>query len=316
MKAQTQNLLDSAPAMMLGIAMARATPRRFGYWLAARIARFMARRRNTLFCTIRANLAHVLREGTSVQELDAAAERVIYHAGRGYYDTFRTGVDDYVAGRAPIRYDPAEWERTLEVLRSRPGSPGDRGTVLVGPHVGNFDLAAQWIAAQGLEIQALSLAEPTTGNRMQNWLRRRRGMIVTPIGVSALRLAVSRLRKGGVVLTGVDRPVSPDDEPVPFFGAPARLPDGHVRLALQTDARVLAASCTLDSDGCWMLRVPPPIEMERTGHREEDVRRNVRRVLAVIEGLILRAPDQWLMFVPVWEDPAPGCPPQDGTAAG
>lgn len=299
---KVEGVLGSAPAMMAGIAIARATPKRFGYWLAARVARSMARRRNNLFCTLRTNLSHVLPTDIDADELDAMAERVIYHAGVSYYDMFRAGVDDYVAGRAPIRYDPVEWERTLEVLTD------GRGTVLVGPHVGNFDLAAQWIAAQGIEIQALSLADPTAGNRMQNWLRRRRGMIVTPISVTALRSAVARLRKGGVVLTGVDRPISPNDEPVLFFDAPARLPDGHVRLALQTNARVLAASCVLEPDGCWVLHVPPPIEMERTGNREKDVRRNVRRVLEVIEYLIRLAPDQWEMYEPVWEYPARGCP--------
>ena len=281
--------------MMLGIGIARATPKRFGYWLASRVARYVARRRNPLFCTIRANLSRILPEGTPADTLDATAERVIANAGHAYIDMFRTGVDDYVAGRAPIRYDVAEWERVLEVLRE------GRGTVLVGPHLGNFDLAAQWIAAQGIEIQALSLAEPTMGNRAQNWLRRRRGMLVTPIDVPALRLAMARLRKGGVVLTGVDRPVSDEDELVPFFGAPARLPDGHVRLALQTNARIVVACCILDRDGCWTLHIAPPIEMERTGDREGDRRRNVRRVLAVVEEMIRMAPDQWLMFVPVWD---------------
>ena len=304
---QSPNSVSGALGTMLGIALARVAPRRFGYWLAARIAQFMAWRRNTLFCTIRTNLAHILPVGTDPQELDAAAERVIYYAGRSYYDVFRAGVDDYVSGRAPFRYDPMEWELALNVLRS------GRGTVLVGPHVGNFDLAAQWIRAQGIEMQALSLSEPSTGNRMQNWLRRKRGIVVTPIGVSALRLAVARLRNGGVVLTGVDRPVSLDDEPVSLFGAPARLPDGHVRLAMQADVPVLVASCTLESDGCWMLHVAPPLEMERTGDREGDIRRNVRRVLVVVEDLIRMAPDQWLMFVPVWDEPARRCPPEQGT---
>ena len=299
---KAQKVFGSATGMMLGIAIARMTPKRFGYWLAARIAQLMAWRRNELFCTLRTNLAHVLPDDIDAQALDAAAERVIYHAGVSYYDLFRVGVDDHIAGRAPIRYDPVEWERTIAALTD------GRGTVLVGPHVGNFDLAAQWIAAQGIEIQALSLADPTTGNRAQNWLRRRRGMIVTPISVTALRMAMERLRKGGVVLTGVDRPVSPHDEPVLFFDAPARLPDGHVRLALQTDAWVVAASCVLEPDGCWVLHMAPPLEMERTGKRDADIRHNVRRVLKVIEALIRLAPDQWMMFEPVWEYPARNCP--------
>jgi lauroyl/myristoyl acyltransferase len=78
------------------------------------------------------------------------------------------------------------------------------------------------------------------------------------------------------------------------------MPDGHVRLALQTNARVLIACCHQDEAGEYTLRVEPPMEMERTGDRERDVAHNVRRVLAVIEDMILEAPEQWLMFLPVW----------------
>jgi len=288
--------LDGASETKPSPAVACATPR-LGSWLATGFARYMAWRRSTLYRTVRSNLAHVLGAGASAQELDTAAERAIYHAGRSYYDLLRIGLQECADGRAPIRHDPAEWERTLAVLR------GGRGTVLVGPHVGSFDLGGQWIAAQGVEMQTLSLAEPSIANQVQNWLRRRRGMIVTPVGLPALRAAMQRLRRGGVVVTGVDRPVSPDDGPVPFFDAPARLPDGHVRLALQTDAQVVAASCILQPDGCWMLHLAPPIEMERSGDREADVRHNMRRVLAIVEELIRMAPDQWLMFVPVWAEP-------------
>jgi len=42
--------------------------------------------------------------------------------------------------------------------------------------------------------------------------------------------------------------------------------------------------------------------METTGDRAQDVRHNVRRVLAIIEEMIRQAPDQWLMFVPVWPE--------------
>jgi lauroyl/myristoyl acyltransferase len=42
--------------------------------------------------------------------------------------------------------------------------------------------------------------------------------------------------------------------------------------------------------------------MERTYDRALDVRHNTRRVLAIIEEMIRLAPDQWLMFVPVWPE--------------
>jgi KDO2-lipid IV(A) lauroyltransferase len=185
---------------------------------------------------------------------------------------------------------------------------GPRGVVVVGPHMSNFDLAGQWFAAQGLDIQVLSLAEPDAGTRMINRLRRKLGMQVTPIDLDTLRESLQRLRGGGIVMTGVDRPVSLDDEPIPFLGAPARLPTGHVRLALQADARVVVACCREAEDGVYEIEIAPPLEMEHVGRRADDVRHNTRRILAIIEDLILRAPEQWLMLVPVWR-------PEDEAAA-
>jgi KDO2-lipid IV(A) lauroyltransferase len=299
---KAQDILGSPPFVMLGMAISRTLPPRPVYWLAGRIARYMAWRRNTMFSIVRENLAH-LEPDLDDAGLDAMAEQAIYHAGCTYFDMFRLTMDDYRRGRAQVRINPDEWALARDALM------GERGTIIVGPHLSNFDLAAQWFAAQGLEIQALSLAEPDMGTRVLNRLRQHRGVTMTPVAMNALRLAVARLRRGGVVMTGVDRPVSSRDEPIPFFGAPARLPTGYARLALQTNSCIVVACCVQDADGCYAIHIAPPLEMERTGRgRDEDERHNALRVLSVIERMIRMAPSQWLMFVPVWR-------PEDAEAA-
>ncbi|HHX66085.1 MAG TPA: hypothetical protein GX702_14500 [Chloroflexi bacterium] len=291
---KAQDILGSPPFVFLGIAISRTLPPRTVYWLAKRIARSMARRRNQMFSTVRHNLAHVVPDADDA-ELDRMAENAIYHAGRTYFDMFRLTMDDYRAGRAQVCLDAEAWEAARNELL------GPRGTIIVGPHMSNFDLASQWFAAQGVEIQALSLAEPDMGTRVVNRLRSHRGITMTPVNLNALRLAMTRLKRGGVVMTGVDRPVSEKDRPLPFFGRPARLPTGHVRLALQTDSRLLVACCVQAPDGCYNIHIAPPLEMERTGKgREVDERHNALRVLAILEDMIRMAPSQWLMFVPVW----------------
>lgn len=292
---KAQDILGSPPFIMLAVAIARAMPARFAYWLSRTIARGMARRRNHMFSTMRANLAHVVSQA-SAHELDAMAEAALSHAGCTYFDMFHLSLEDYLQGRVALRIDPDEWATVEKTLQD------ERGTVLVGPHMSNFDLAAQWIAGQGYEMQALSLADPNGGTRVVNTLRRNRGIIMTPIDMPSLRLAVKRLREGGVILTGVDRSVSEKDEPIHFFDAPARLPTGHVRLALQTHSRVVVACCVQDPDGCYAVKLAPPLEMETTGDRAYDLLHNTRRVLAIIEDMIRLAPEQWLMFVPVWRD--------------
>ncbi len=284
---KVERVLGSAPLILLGVMAARTMPRRFGYWLSRRVARFMARRRTELFRIVRANHAHVLGPAASLAELDATAEKAIYHAGCTYFDMLHTTLKDYRRGRVSLRVDPEEWAIGRQALT------GGRGTILVGPHMSNFDMAMQWFEAQGIKMQVLGLADPNLGTQVVNWLRGRRGVAVTPINMASLRQALSMLRGGGVVTTGVDRPVSKEDEPILFFDAPARLPTGHVRLALQTGARIVVACCLQDADNHYVIRVMPPLEMEASGHRRDDIRHNARRVLAVLEELIRQAPEQW-----------------------
>ena len=293
---KVQRILGSPAFIMLGVAIARTMPARFAYWLARKVARGMARRRAPLFLTVRANLSRVVGPEVDEGGLRAMVENAIYHAGCTYYDMFRRSQRDYQQGRVTVRVDPDEWASVEAALRD------GRGTLLVGPHMSNFDLAAQWIAAQGIEMYGLSLAGPDLGTRVVNALRRRRGFMVTPIDFQSLRMAVTHLREGGIVITGVDRPVSEIQEPILFFDAPARLPMGHIRLALHTDSRVVVACCVQDPDGCYAVRLAPPIEMETTGYRAHDIRHNARRVLDVIEGMIREVPEQWLMFMPVWSE--------------
>ncbi len=300
---KTQDILGSPPFIALGIAIARLNPPRLSYWLAKRIAHRLARRRVALFRTLRNNIAQVVGPETNAATLDGLAEEAIYHAGCTYVDMFRVTAADYRRGKVTLRYDADQWALIKKALLD-----DAEGTIVVGPPLSNFDLAAQWFVYQGVEMQALSLANPDRGDRVINWLRQHRGIIVTPINTQSLRLAVERLKRGGVVLTGVDRPISPDDALLPFFGRLAPLPTGHVRLALKTKSRIVVAGCVQEPDGAYAVRLAGPIEMERIGDREQDVRHNALRVLAHIEAMIREAPAQWLMFVPVWPNTASSLP--------
>ncbi len=275
--------------------IARTTPRRFGYWLVRRGAHWMRRRRLEIFRMLRENLAYVV-PGADDAALDDLAEAAICEAGYSYFDMFHFRPEDLHA-RGIVEYDPDEWEAARRILAD------ERGTVVVGPHLSSFDLTAQWFVTQGFTMHALSLANPDPGDQVMNTVRRQRGIIVTPIAVNSLREALRRLRQGGIVVTGADRPASYDDELTPFFGVPAPLPRGAIRLALQTDSRVLVAYCVRQPTGRYRLHLPPSLEMEHSGDRREDVERNMRRVIPLIEEAIRSAPAQWGMLVPVWRRP-------------
>ena len=79
-------------------------------------------------------------------------------------------------------------------------------------------------------------------------LRSRGALSDTPIDAGSLRMAIKRLREGGLVLTGAEWPNVPwESEPLPFFGKPAHLPTGHIRLAMSGNARLLPVACRWDA---------------------------------------------------------------------
>jgi KDO2-lipid IV(A) lauroyltransferase len=197
---------------------------------------------------------------------------------------------------------PEQARALVQSLWNRAG-----GSIFVFPHLGNFDIAAQALGIYLPEPQVLTLPDPPPGFELTNKMRQRTGVEITPLSATALRQAIQRLRRGGLVSLAGDRPVSDLDQPVPFFGRPARVPSGHIRLALKTDALVLVGCCFLSPDtGKYTVHLEPPLEMLRTGNREEEMQLNMRRVLDVMEDVIRRWVSQWQMFVPVWpESPEP-----------
>ena len=117
----------------------------------------------------------------------------------------------------------------------------------------------------------------------------------------SLRDAMKRLRAGEVVVTGPDYPVDENGPPVTFFGAASRLPAGYIRIPLRTGSPVMTV-VVRDRDGVYSVESNPPMELVRTGDRDQDMTVNLRRVLDEVEAFIREKPEEWMMFEPVWKD--------------
>jgi KDO2-lipid IV(A) lauroyltransferase len=281
----------------------RHLPIGMGHRLAWWASGLVCRLRPAAYKIVEANLGQVLRSSGNPENLDRLVRNVFYSSVRGYYDLFRALRMPHEELMALI--DIPEEARVLAASILNKGT----GSVLVFPHLGNFDLGGQAVASLIPGMQLLTLPNPPPGFQLANEFRARTGVKVTPLSPSALRQAIDLLRKGGVVSVAGDRPVSDLDEPVQFFGRPARVPSGHVRLALKTGALLVVACCVLSpATQRYAVQIEPSLEMIRTGDRDEDVRLNMRRVLDLLEGVIRRWLGQWQMFVPVWPERPMGAP--------
>jgi lauroyl/myristoyl acyltransferase len=148
----------------------------------------------------------------------------------------------------------------------------------------------------------LTLPELRGGYRAHFEMRKRSGMEVFPTSTASMRQAVRYLQSGGVVATGVDRPMpSPRRRPA-FFGRPSCLPTFYVRLALQAQVPVAILAPLRASDGRYHVRIGASIEMLPDPDTEAEILRNTERVLRVVEDLIQTDPTQWAMTLPVWPE--------------
>ena len=180
-----------------------------------------------------------------------------------------------------------------------------KGLFILACHMSNFDLGGIALAqATPVPLQVLSLADPPPDVEVFNHLREQCHVMMTPISPQALRDAMARLRAGGAVVTGPDYPMDEDGPPVTFFGAPANLPTGYVRIPLRTGSLVMTVAVCY-RDGAYRVEANPPLTLRHTGDRGRDVMENLHRILAEVEAFIRERPEEWMMFKPVWKDDMP-----------
>ncbi len=255
-----------------------------------------------LFRAARAN-QWVVHGGELVgEELERAAWSVMRHAVHSILDL------NYIVHRPETLARLLPLTARVQALIDR-SQEGREGLMIVLPHVSNFDLALMATAQRGLQAQLLTLATPTIIQKIQNRQRAHSGLAVTPISPAVVEHGVEYMRHGGVLITAVDRPVPGKGRTLDFFGHPAPLPVGHVRMAMAAEVPVVVMAISMLLDGTYRLRVSEPIPMVSCPDRVEAVRQNAQRVLEVLESYIRRTPRQWLMFHPVWPTlhPPEGC---------
>jgi len=290
-----QEWVEGRWAIHLGLWIGQHMSRRFGYALSRRVADGIVRFKPEVYRKVEDNLRQVVGPEVGETALQSMVHAMFEHAGQAYYDFFHAIGQPREALATAVRIP-----RSLITLLRAEQDAG-RGVLLLGVHMSNYDLGILALGAHDLPAQLLSLEESQDGFGLLNDLRRMDGFEVTPLAPLALRAAIRRLRSGGLVMTGADRPAPRDeDDLVPFFGRPARLPLGPARLALMTGATVLLGACCWDPEEGYVLHATGPVEMVDTGDRKADTIASTRRLAEVMETYIRARPTQWLMFHRLW----------------
>jgi lauroyl/myristoyl acyltransferase len=290
------DLISSRMGPFIGLLLVRILPRKAAYCVGDWVVRILVSRRDSqLYRSVRANQSVVRDWPYEDERLHAVVEDVLIHAAYGLVDWFHS-----IAFPAQLENLPCSIDDHLIRDVSQSQAQG-RGVIIVGAHLSGFNMFFMMIARNNWPVQILSYYAEEGSYQSDNIFRKRFGLNVTPISPASLRQAVQRLKSGGCVLTGIDRPDT-GGELLTFFGRPTRLPIGHTRLALRTGASIMIVAVQKGQPGAYHVVGSGLIEIEHHEDEHMHARALAQRVLDQMESYIRERPSEWMMFIPVWPD--------------
>lgn len=289
-----QQVLNSSLSLRVVSALARILSPRAGYRVAELVAQHLARQRDSqVVRAVRANQWVIRGEPSRGETLDGAVAETLQHAARCIFDLYHYMTRPDAAGQRIVL------EPSFQQLFQRPVFDR-RGLIIIGLHMSNFDLVLHWVSNQGLRPLAVTIPNPQGGRRMEYEMRKRMGITLLPASVGALTQAIKHLQKGGMVLTGMDRPISNPEVCPLFFGRPAALPLHHIFLAIKARVPLAVAVTNLQQDGKYHVSLSDEIEVDQHSDLRLGLLRNGEQLLEAAEPFIRQFPGQWSVPLPVW----------------
>lgn len=278
-------------------ALAGPLPPRIGYGLGRPVGALLHATSPQLRRVLTCNFRHVLGPEASEEEVQSLVRRACANIIKGHYDLFRLG---RLSTEEILEMTRVEGQEHIEEALAR-----GKGVILVGAHFGNVDILIQLPLALGVPLSTpVEHIQPERLFQYVLKLRTSHGLRMFPTGGPMMGL-YRALKRGEVIGLAADRAIDVSTRKVPFFGAPASLPEGPVRLALRTGAALIPGFCRRLPDNTFHTRIEPALDLPDTGDREADVTAGMRAMVEVLERVISQEPEQWLLAKPVW--PMDGC---------
>jgi KDO2-lipid IV(A) lauroyltransferase len=212
---------------------------------------------------------------------------VMVNFARSVVDTFLVShMDDGYLARHVKVTDKAD----LGSLAAR-----GKGIVLVTAHLGSWEMGGFALARMGHRITTVAGVQFSPSlSPMVKAMKARYGIAVT--SASGALTMFRALRRGEVVALHIDGDQYIGGLETTFFGRRAVMPRGPAALALKTGAALVPAFALRTSRDSIHICVADPVPTAG-----EDEAGLTLKLLAVVEDVIRRHPDQWCMFRPIWE---------------
>ncbi|MEZ5424057.1 MAG: lysophospholipid acyltransferase family protein [Pyrinomonadaceae bacterium] len=209
-----------------------------------------------------------------------------------------------------FEFENAEFKGSPEGKRIEAERTNGRGMILVGPHLGNWEIGV--FAYSAAREPLTYLARPLDNPKIEELVARLRSRFGNRSinKTNSVSAAFEVLRTGGILGALPDVNMHPKDGIfVPFFGVEACTTRGLAMLAMRTNAMIMPMCCVWD-DGKkkYVVRYGSMIEPSKTpvSDRNAEIYRLTAEMTAEMESFIRLAPDQWIWTHKRWKTRPPG----------
>lgn len=286
-------------AVMLMGAMPRGAAVKIGQSVIGLLMRAVPKLRKTAF----RNLEIAFPE-MDADERKRIVSGVRKNLGRVLGEMSRFGklTKEDLAEMIEFRFDPETQKRYDEYHAA------GRGTIIISPHMGNWELLV--FAWSALREPISYLARPLDNPLIEKLtvsLRSRFGN--RPINkTNAVSTAINILREGGTLGILADVNTHPKEGVfVPFLGVDACTTSGPAMLAMRAGAVIIPVAGVWDeAAGKYIAVHGKIIEPADTGDRKADIVTTTAEFTAEVERLVRAYPEQWMWIHKRWKTRPPG----------
>ena len=179
-----------------------------------------------------------------------------------------------------------------------------KGAILVGVHLGSWDLGAAALAWRKYPVNVIVEDQPSPflGQLVKKF---RNDSGVNVISSKNVRAMLRALKKGEVLCLLIDRPYIKGGETVDFLGYPAMVPSGAATLSLLTGAKVLPAAVVRLPDSRFVVHLGPIIPYHVNGRTPEQAQQLTQSIMTSLEWGVRRHAEQWCIYHPFWRSTSP-----------
>jgi KDO2-lipid IV(A) lauroyltransferase len=182
-----------------------------------------------------------------------------------------------------------------------------KGIVVATGHIGCWELMPAYFVSIGYPVSVVARRMKSERlNTKLNTMRALAGVLSVDRDEKPRRM-LEILRRGEILGILIDQHTSVAGMYVPFFDRPAYTPTAVAKMALATGATILPMGIYLARNGRHVVRVAPPIPVDRAWRdaagKDVVVRALTAECSLAVERLIRLDPTQWVWFHHRWREP-------------